>query len=255
MPASDSACVMVADQDARRCDALCADLQARGYRCVCVASGPVLLERVSGADAVLLASDLPGLDDQGPVGLDCLTRLRQQYRLEQLPVIVMLPRRRADDVDAVLRAGASDVVLQPVDRALVLGRLRTWLRMKANHDTREHFMRIASHDLRSPLTRILTTADLVCELVPPGTMMTTELHRLLAGVSDAAMRMGRIIEDFIELQAVQDGALSLHLASVDVCELLHSTLDRNLAWATQKGIALSLDADQMCMVQADRARL
>ncbi|NOY24878.1 MAG: HAMP domain-containing histidine kinase [Oligoflexia bacterium] len=37
--------------------------------------------------------------------------------------------------------------------------------------------------------------------------------------------------------------------------MLRSTLDRNLSWATQKGIVLRLDADQPCMVHADRARL
>lgn len=243
------ACILVVDDHRDNRDVLARRLARQGYRCVTASSGEQALERVGDCDAVLLDINMPGMS-----GLDCLRRLREQHNLDALPVIMVTARDESEDVIECLAAGASDYVSKPIDFPVLLARLRTWLRLKELRDTREHFLRIASHDLRNPLTRILTTTDLVRELVPPGQVMPAQIHELLGGVGDAAQRMTRIIEDFVDLQVLQDGGMSLDLAPVEVGDLLEPALARQASWAQGKDIRLFVEqsCDATILADADR---
>lgn len=243
-------CILVVDDVQENRDLLERRLRRGGYRTLAVASAEEALARVEGCDAVLLDIEMPGMG-----GLQCLRHLREQYLLDQLPVIMVTARDHAQDVLDSLAAGASDYVAKPIDFPVLAARLRTWLRLKELRDTREHFMRIASHDMRNPLTRILATVDLVREMVPPGEPMTAEVYSLLAGVGDAAQRMGRIVEDFVDLQALQDGGMSLDLEPVEVQGLLEPAVERQLAWAREKGIAVVVADTCAARVLADRDRI
>lgn len=245
-----SPCILVVDDLQDNRDLLQRRLGRAGYRTRAAASAEDALAAVDGCDAVLLDIEMPGLG-----GLECLRRLRQLYVLDQLPVIMVTAREQPEDVVACLHAGASDYVAKPIDFPVLAARLRTWLRLKELRETREHFMRVASHDLRNPLTRILSTVELVREMVGPGEVMTPELHHLLGGVGDAAQRMGRIIEDFVDLQAMQDGALSLDQVRLDLDALLEPALERQAAWAREKGISLRLERRCGAWVLGDRDRL
>lgn len=250
MPDSRSPRILVVDDVQDNRDLLERRLQRAGYQSRAVASAEEALDAVTGCDAVLLDIEMPGIG-----GLECLRRLRQQYVLDQLPVIMVTAREQPEDIVASLHEGASDYVAKPIDFPVLLARLRTWLRLKELRETREHFMRVASHDLRNPLTRILSTVELVREMVRPGEVMTVELDHLLAGVGDAAQRMGRIIEDFVDLQAMQDGGLSLDQERLDVDGLLEPALERQATWAREKRIELRLEHRCGAVVLADRDRL
>ncbi|MCK6505080.1 HAMP domain-containing histidine kinase [Myxococcota bacterium] len=250
MPDARSPCILVVDDLQDNRDLLERRLARAGYRTRSVASAEDALAAVDGCDAVLLDIEMPGMG-----GLECLRRLRVHSVLDQLPVIMVTARERPEDVVACLHAGASDYVSKPIDFPVLAARLRTWLRLKELRETREHFMRVASHDLRNPLTRILSTVELVREMVAPGEVMTPELHHLLAGVGDAAQRMGRIIEDFVDLQAMQDGALSLDQERLDLDALLEPALERQAAWAREKGISLQVERRCGAWVLGDRDRL
>lgn len=250
MPVHRSPCILVVDDVQDNLDLLERRLRKLGYRTRAVSSAEDALAAVDGCDAVLLDIEMPGMG-----GLACLRLLREQYLLDQLPVIMVTAREDAEDVVASLNAGASDYVAKPIDFPVLAARLRTWLRLKELHDTREHFMRVASHDLRNPLTRILSTVELVREMVAPGEVMTAELHHLLAGVGDAAQRMGRIIEDFVDLQAMQDGGLSLDQERLDLDPMLEPALERQATWAREKRITLQVDERCRAAVLGDPDRL
>jgi signal transduction histidine kinase len=123
-------------------------------------------------------------------------------------------------------------------------------------ELKDEFLRIASHDLKNPLTEVMGIAGLVEALVPPGTPMPERLHGMVGKQKAAAKRMQTIIEDFLDFQAAEAGGLRLQLAPTDLGALAAEIVDACQVAATAKGIALNLEtAPDTPSVPADRARL
>lgn len=242
--------VLVVDDHADNRELLTRRLNRRGVETVAVSSGEEALASLGGCDAVLLDIEMPGMS-----GLECLRRIRAIHPLDELPVLMVTARDRSEDVVESLRAGACDYVTKPIDMPVLFARLGTWLRLKELRDTREHFMRIASHDLRNPLSRILSTVEIVQERVPPGTPMPPRMHALLGGAGEAVLRMARIIDDFVDLQALDEGGLVLRHEKVEIDALLEAARDRHAAAASAKGIALQLGPVMPITAPGDPARL
>jgi putative two-component system response regulator len=75
-------------------------------------------------DIVLLDIDLPGMN-----GLDVCRALRSDPQTVALPIILLTGRTRVEDVVAGLDAGADDFLRKPYDRAELMARMRSVLRL------------------------------------------------------------------------------------------------------------------------------
>jgi signal transduction histidine kinase len=68
--------------------------------------------------------------------------------------------------------------------------------------------------------------------------------------------MQKIIEDFLDFQALEDGQFKLTLEAVDVNELARAVLERNAAYAEKKRITPHLDVERgALLVNADKNRV
>lgn len=85
-----------------------------------VVRGADALNRVKGADLVLLDLGLPDMD-----GLDVLRTLR---RASTVPVIIMTARDSDGAIVLGLRAGADDYLVKPVRKAVLLARIEAVMR-------------------------------------------------------------------------------------------------------------------------------
>ncbi|HEX6394431.1 MAG TPA: response regulator [Acidimicrobiales bacterium] len=122
--------VLVVDDTPASVRLLCGILESQGYRVVEAASGEEALERVEtgSPDLVLLDYLMPGID-----GEQVCARLREDPRTCYLPVIMLTSAGNEEKVRA-LEAGADDFLCKPVDRAELLARVRSLLRIKRYHD-------------------------------------------------------------------------------------------------------------------------
>src|SRR4029077_8585711 len=75
-------------------------------------------------DVVLLDVELPGMN-----GLDVCRALRADPRTVPLPIILLTGRSSVKDVVSGLDAGADDFLRKPYDRAELLARVRSVLRL------------------------------------------------------------------------------------------------------------------------------
>src|SRR5262249_5467568 len=155
-------------------------------------------------DLVLLDVGLPRTS-----GLQLLEELRRRRAPTELPVILVTANGDASAVVDGLGRGANDYVAKPVDPSVLLARGRTQLEAARRARLKDEFLRVASHDLKNPLTAILGAADALAADFPVGAPMTADGRWYLDMLKRRALQMRRIVADFLDLGALREGRLSL----------------------------------------------
>jgi len=123
-------------------------------------------------------------------------------------------------------------------------------------EQKDEFIRIASHDLKNPITCITGFASIIDSQIPPGTTMTAETHGYAEKITVHCRFMQMVIEDFLDFHALEDGQIKLTLEAVDLNELARDVLERNASYAAQKQITPHLDLERgSLLVNTDKSRL
>ncbi len=195
-------------------------------------------------DLILLDIMMPGMD-----GIAALRSIREQSSLAELPVIMATALDDSANVADSLCLGANDYVTKPLDFPVVLARVKTHLTIRKLAQTKDEFLRIASHDLKSPLHAINLAAHALAVRDPA-------LASFVSMLRDRVAQMKKIVEDFLDFQAMEDGRIQLNLADADLNVVARQTVQEQTEYAAGKGISLSADLDpNLPMVHADVARL
>ena len=202
-------------------------------------------------DAVLLDIMMPVID-----GFEVLQFIRQKYTLSDLPVIMTTALGASKDIVKALQLGANDYVTKPIDVPVMLARVATQLRLRDLSLLREEFVRVASHDLKNPLFSILLSIQMVEELVPVGAQMTPQANNLLSLVISQTAEMQRIIDEFLDFQAVEDGKLVLRPEKINLNRLVNEVAALNIEYANRKSQVISFELEEpMPEVWADHRRI
>ncbi len=122
--------ILVVDDTALNVKLLADLLGAHGYEVDTASCGEAGLEKVAsfGPDLVLLDVVMPGLS-----GYEVCRRLRQDPRTEALPVVLVTALDPETERVKGLEAGADDFLSKPVNRAELLARVRSLLRIRTLH--------------------------------------------------------------------------------------------------------------------------
>lgn len=119
---------------------------------------------------------------------------------------------------------------------------------------KDRVLGMAAHDLRSPLTLVLANLELLQlglggELSPGG-------QRVVARAVTAAERMVVLIEDLLDVSAIESGELVLHTQELDLCAWLTETVEDQRLLAGSKDIQLVLEHPEApVVVEVDPQRL
>jgi signal transduction histidine kinase len=245
--------VLVVDDSSTSRDILVRRLRREGYSLLEADNGPDALAIVAREplELVLLDVTMPGMS-----GLEVLARIRQDHDLAALPVLMVTALGEAQDVVVAMERGANDYITKPVEWRILVARVQTALKLKRLHDQREHFLRVASHDLKNPLLAVVGTAELLADALRDGRTPAERELRLVRNIHEAGMAAQRIVRDLVDAHAIEDGQLVLRRASVDLGALVAEVVEANRPRATAKGIELtmSLPAD-LPAIMGDDTRL
>lgn len=128
--------IVVVDDEAMHRDLVAAILERDGCQVLTCASGEEALERLAQTDADLIILDylMPGM-----TGHDILARIRQNRRLERLPVLMMTGLKEPEEHVAALDAGADDFVTKPYEPKILQARVRSLVRIKRINEATEKF--------------------------------------------------------------------------------------------------------------------
>ncbi len=218
-----------------------------GYHVMSVTNGQDALDMLAQApfDVVLLDIMMPGMS-----GLETLQHIRENPNTAYLPVILVSALMDARDISRGLELGANDYITKPIDIRVTRARIQTQLRLKRLEDERmqtidqliaaqemkDKLLRIASHDLKGPLTNMRMVASLLRaseSVIPSGSA-------LLEALDTSANTMQTVIEDFLDTAALQNGALKLSFDQVKVDRVVKNLVGQYSAHASRKHIALEV---------------
>jgi PAS domain S-box-containing protein len=123
--------ILVVDDNPQNVALMKAQLERAGYAVISAQSGTEALDAAFATqpDLVLLDIMMPGLD-----GYEVCRRLREDESTQATPIIMLTSLQDRADKLRALETGADDFLSKPVDRAELLARVRSSLRMKRVYD-------------------------------------------------------------------------------------------------------------------------
>ena len=245
--------ILIVDDTPANLGVLVETLGAAGYRLMVAEDGEEALAQTAQTqpDLILLDVMMPGID-----GFETCRRLKARETTRDVPVLFMTALNETAEKVKAFAAGGVDYITKPIEHEEALARVRTHLALRrlrqelqAQLTLKERFMRMAGHDLRSPLCLILMAADLARRQIarpdaPPPT-------KYLDNIAESATQMRRIIDTFLDLRV--SGA-SRQAGSVDLNVLGDAVVRQHAPAAERKQIALTSElAPSLPSVRCDAA--
>ncbi|UQA62211.1 sensor histidine kinase [Polyangium aurulentum] len=146
--------------------------------------------------------------------------------------------RREREESARVLASLLPLERARTDRFLLTERVRTDDDISRYGD----FLGIVSHDLRSLVTSVVISAELLSDQAPEGEA-GDRTRAGAARIQRSAARMNRLIGDLVDIASIDAGKLVMSSARGDVNELIVDAVDTFRAAASADGIALEAEGD------------
>ncbi len=153
-----------------------------------------------------------------------------------------------------------------VDCSLVFLRMYRRNLKQMEHLKREHaraveayhakseFLSVVSHELRTPITSIKGSLNIVCSGklgdVPKG------MTHMIGIANKNSDRLATLIDDLLDLQAMEAGKLGMSFKSIDLCSLVRESIDATANYLKDKQVSVRFEGvEHAIMVIADTKRL
>lgn len=235
---TDAPLILVADDVPGNVELLVDQLTTLGFRTVTAFDGPAALEacfdhrpQLAILDVAMPAGSL-GVDPSA-AGFEVCRRIKRDPRTSRIPVIFLTALNDTMDRVQAIEAGGEDFLTKPHNSVLLGARVRSLVRLKATTDAledsyrklreleqlREDLMRMLVHDLKTPLTSILATL----ELLGDGDYGALQ-ERQAQAVHEAehkAEELLALIDDILELRHMESAEIVLDLVPLDPHQLLN----------------------------------
>lgn len=154
--------------------------------------------------------------------------------LRQLKVVGRITRNA--DGQPVRMVGAMTDVTEARDRERALANART----SADHASaaKSAFLANVSHEIRTPLHGILGLTRLLAE-----SRLDAEQREFVDGVDSSAQSLLRLVNDLLDVSAVEAGRMTLAVAPFALVDVVHRVRQQLAPVATAKGLELAVVVD------------
>jgi signal transduction histidine kinase len=272
-PSDDGPVILVADDVPANVELLADQLHVLGYRTIAAEDGPSALRLAFEArpDLCILDVSMPPGDLMVPerqTGFEVCRRIKRDPRTARIPVIFVTALNDTADRVRAIEAGGDDFLTKPHNRLVLGARVRSLLKLKAATDAledsyrklrelekvRDDLMKMIVHDLKSPLTSVLATLEMVAD----GDFGPTTSHQRSA-LGDALAKANELlalIEDLLEIARIEEGAIALDPVPIAPAEFLDEMVRDWAIRFQQAGFQPTVEvADDAPTVVADRSLL
>ncbi|BFU93335.1 MAG: hypothetical protein NTNFB02_00570 [Nitrospira sp.] len=273
----DGSTVLVVDDNADM-RAYLTRLLSDTYHVIVACNGADALEKVRAQVPDLVVADMmmPLMS-----GYDLLKAIRATEGLKTLPFIMLTARAGTEARVETYEAGADDYVTKPFGEEELLARISNQLRLhrqerelelqtaelrqlasqleRANAELRElsqrksEFVGIVSHDLRTPLTAMITLLDNLLEGLA-GSLNEKQKQYLLR-INNNGWRLIRMINDLLDIAKIESGAINFDPKALDLAAFLENLVDGLRSVTQEKGVRLQALLNGPAWSKADSDKL
>jgi len=245
-------------------------LERDGFTVISAVDGVQGLALIRGAlpDVVLLDIFMPGMD--GRQVLECL---KADELLKHIPVIMVSAATEIETVVRCISLGAEDYLVKPCDPVLLHVRIKALLERKFSHDYevalqtqlqrsyeqlraleqyKDDLTHMLVHDLRTPLTSILSG---LMTMESMGELNELQQEMLTMGIQGGQALLG-MINDLLDISKMEDGSLKLALEPLEPGALAAAALQQVQALAAERGLTLAGEVEpDLPVISADRDKV
>ena len=237
----DAPLILIADDVPANVELLIDQLHTLGYRTISAQDGPSALAacfehrpELAILDVSMPAGDL-GVDDRS-TGFEVCRRIKRDARSSRIPVIFVTALNDTTDRVKAIEAGGDDFLTKPHNRMVLGARVRSLLKLKAATDAledsyrklrelekvRDDLMKMIVHDLKTPLTSIIATLEMLADGDLGGVSVSQQ--GALRDTENKAQELLHLIEDLLEVARIEETSISLDLESLDPATFVHEIM-------------------------------
>ncbi len=234
--------ILVADDVPANVELLFDQLETLGFRTIVAVDGPSAIAAAieHRPDLCILDVAMPPGDlgvDHRSTGFEVCRRIKRDPRTSGIPVIFVTALNDTTDRVKGIEAGGDDFLTKPHNRMVLGARVRSLLKLKAATDAleesyrklrelekvRDDLMKMIVHDLKTPLTSVLATL----EMVGDGDFgaISLDQRRALGDAEAKAEELLGLIGDLLEVAKVEETAMVLNPVEIApgafIAEVLH----------------------------------
>jgi len=213
---NESKTIMIVDDNPTNLDILFDYLDTAGFEVLIAEDGESALNQLRYAQPNLILLDvmMPGID-----GFETCRRLQDNTKTKDIPVIFMTALTEPENKIRGFAVGAVDYVTKPLQYKEVLARVNTHLtiqnlrqhlrrqvdELQARNEELRAFTHSVAHDLKNPLTAMISYA----QLIERGTVLPPKLQKHLEELIKIGEQMSKITDELLLLARIRDTEISL----------------------------------------------
>jgi len=271
-PVEDAPRVLVIDDDRMSQMLLTRNLRQAGYQVEVASDGPEGLARMrAGAfDLVILDFLMPEMD-----GYEVLSSIVADDKLRPVPVVVVSGIDDATNAATLVEAGAADYLTKPIDSGLLRARASrcietkrmrereqrlygeleaSYARLRELERLRDSLTHMIVHDLRTPLTSMLTSVKTVTQMAD--TLTDERKARLLQLALRGGDALIGMINDLLDVHKLEAGGTLLQRAPGDLAATIARACEQVAALAERGGVDIRVDiSDAIGQPSFDAAKI
>jgi signal transduction histidine kinase len=273
VPAANAPLILVADDVPANVELLFDQLHVLGFNAIAAADGPSALRACfdNKPDLCILDVSMPagdlGCDDRS-TGFEVCRRIKRDPRTKNIPVIFVTALNDTTDRVKAIEAGGDDFLTKPHNRLVLGARVRSLLKLKATTDAleeslrkqrelqkmRDDLMRMIVHDLKTPLTSVLATMEMLLD--GDFGSLDPDQRKAVGDAEGKAEDLLALINDVLEVARIEEAELTLDLQAIAPAALLTEVEHEWEVRFQQEGARATVDvADDAPVFEADQALL
>jgi len=251
--------VLVVDDVPQNLVAMRALIARPGIRVLTAKSGAEALELLLLHEVALALLDvqMPDMD-----GFTLAELMRGAERTSAVPIIFMTAAALEHQPSfRGYEAGAVDFLTKPVDQHVLLSKVAVFVELyEQRRRLRDHvdemqrvllfneaMVAVLTHDLRTPLSAILASAELVRRKATDDT-----LRGAAERIKESGLRMSRMVAQLLDYSRIRSGSLQLDKTAGDLAELASAAVAELRQAQPQAMIELQVAGDTRGVFDADR---
>ena len=236
--------ILVVDDLAVNVRLLAGILKLAGYEVVTASGGREALDRLHSfdIDVVLLDVMMPEMD-----GFEVCRRIKEETLF--LPVVMVTALQEIADRVTALEAGADDFLTKPVDAVEVVARVKSLVLLKRQREElnrayadlrqveamRDDLTSMIVHDLRTPLTSLLTGMQTLEML---GELSADQLELVWMAVTGGKTLLS-LINDLLDIGKMESGTVELKRQEIAPAKLIDEAAAQVAALLVDKRLTLT----------------